>query len=135
MQASLIESEDEHHWVLLEHRVTEISLSRKVVRLRTWSLDASVEISLSSPFQLRLESGAVKTLDAARPESLSPLLGYLGAAVQSITVARDGEMTVELGGGAVIETSLDPRLVSWELLGGGVLEGMSYRGAPGQNPW
>lgn len=134
MQASLIESEDEHHWVLLEHRVTEISLSTKVVRLRTWSLDASVEISLSSPFQLRLESGAVKSMDAARPESLSPLLAFLGSAVQSITVARDGEMTVELGG-AVIQAALDPRLVSWELLGGGVLEGMSYRGAPGQNPW
>lgn len=135
MHASLIESEDEHHWVLLEHRITELSLTARTVRIRTWSLDGSLEVSLASPFMLRLASGATKTLDPARPESLAPLLAFVGTPVQSITVTRAGDAAVELGDGASIEAGRDPRNISWELLGGGVLEGLGYRCEPGAELW
>jgi hypothetical protein len=135
MHASLIESEDEHHWVLLDHRVTEVHVTARVVRLRTWSLDGSVELSLSTPFVVRLGSGAAKTLDPSRPESLAPLLALVGKPVQSLTISRKGDATVAFDDGVTIEAGRDPRVVSWELLGGGILEGLGYRSAPGVDSW
>lgn len=135
MHSSLIESDDEHHWVLLDHRLTELSITRRAVRVRTWSLDGSVELSLSAPFRVRLASGAVRTLDPSRPESATPLLPMVGKEVQSLTVSRSGDVVMEFADGVMIEAAPDARAVSWELLGGGVMEGVSYRCAPGVNPW
>lgn len=135
MHASLIESEDEHHWVLLDHRVTELSVALRAVRVRTWSLDGSLELSLSAPFRLRLSSGAVRSLDPARAESLTPLLALVGRGVQSVTIARSGDVIMAFGDGAALEGSPDPRLAAWELLGAGLLEGLAYRSAPGAAPW
>ena len=135
MHASLIESEDEHHWVLLDHRVTELNVSARTVRVRTWSLDGSTELSLAAPFKLRLSSGTVRVLDPERPESLGPLLAIVGREVQSFTIGRNGDAVMELAEGVAIEAGPDPRAVSWELIGGGVMEGLMYRSAPGTHPW
>lgn len=135
MHASLIESGDEHHLVLLDHRVTELSVTSRTVRLRTWSLDGSVELSLSAPFHLRLANGATRTLDPSRPESVGPLLSLVGREVQSLTVSRAGDAVMQLADGLAIEATQNPRVVSWELLGGGVLEGLAYRAGAGAFPW
>ena len=50
MNAQLIESEDEHHWVLLDHRVTQLVIDRSSIRIQTWSLDGSADIRLAAPF-------------------------------------------------------------------------------------
>lgn len=135
MHASLIESEDEHHWVLLDHRLTELSVTSRNVRVRTWSLDGSVELLLATPFRLRLPNGTTRTLDPSRPESMGPLLAIVGRDVQSLTVWKAGSATMELADGLAIEATPDPRLMSWELLGGGVLEGLTYRAGAGAFPW
>jgi hypothetical protein len=133
--ATLIESPDEHHWVLLDHRVTQLVVDARSLRLQTWSLDASAEIRLSAPFTLRLPSGAERPLDPARTETLAPALAVLRRYVQSVTATREGELTVELGDGYAIVVRPSSRADAWELHGGGALEGMSYRAGPGRAPW
>ena len=58
MNAQLIESDDEHHWVLLDHRVTQLVIDRSSIRIQTWSLDGSADIRLAAPFVAYLASGA-----------------------------------------------------------------------------
>ena len=63
MNAQLIESADEHHWVLLDHRVTQLVIDRSSIRIQTWSLDGSADIRLAAPFVVltgvvRVQKGA-----------------------------------------------------------------------------
>ena len=134
-RATLIESSDEHHWVLLDHRVTQLVIDMRSLRLQTWSLDASAEIRLSVPFTLRLPSGAERPMDPERTETLAPALAVLRRYVQSVTATRHGELTVELGEGYALVVRPGVRADAWEISGGGALEGMSYRARPGRAPW
>lgn len=135
MKAQLIESTDEHHWVLLEHKITEVTVYQRALRLRTWSLDGSAEVLLSSAFALRLPNGE-RRMDPAEPETLAPMLALVGAAIRSLTIRRDGALELELGDGRVVSAGPDPRVDAWQVQGGGVLEGMAYRSpAGGGVPW
>lgn len=129
-RATLIESGDEHHWVLLDHRVTQLVIDTTSVRLQSWSLDSSMEIRLAGPFVLRQPSGAERTLDPAATEGLAPVLALLRRLVQSITVTRDGNLTIELGDGLALVARAPGRADAWEIQGGGALEGMGYRAPP-----
>ena len=131
MQASLIQSADEHHWVLLDHRVTQLAVDARALRLLTWSLDGSTEVRIAAPFVLRAAGGAERTLDPVETLTLAPALGLLRRRVASLTVSRAGELTVELGDGSALVVRPDPRMEAWELQGGGTLEGMAYRCPPG----
>ena len=131
MQASLIQSADEHHWVLLDHRVTELAVDARSLRFLTWSLDGSTEVRVAAPFVLRAPGGGERTLDPVETLTLSPVLALLRRRVASLTVTRDGELTVELGDGGALVVRPDPRVAAWELQGGGTLEGMAYRCPPG----
>lgn len=136
MKAQLIESDEEHHWVLLEHRVTQLAVDLHAVRVQTWSMDGSAEIRIAAPFTLRLTSGGVRELDPARPETLAPALALVGLMVRSLTMARSGGLAVQVGDDATIEVPPDARVAAWEVQGGGVLEGMIYRCPPrGGVPW
>ncbi len=135
MKAQLIESPDEHHWVLLEHKITELTVLTRALRLRTWSLDGSVEVLLASAFALRPPNGE-RRMDPADPDTLAPVLGLVGAAIRSLTIRRDGSLELELGDGRVLVAGPDPRVEAWQVQGGGVLEGMAYRCPPGGGmPW
>jgi hypothetical protein len=127
MTATLIESQDEHHWVLLDHRVTELAFDTRSVRFRTWSLDASAEVWCAAPISLRQASGAERRLDPAETEKLGPLLALLRRPVQSITLTRGGELSVAFGGGLTLSVAADRRIDAWEVQGGGALEGLRYR--------
>jgi len=135
MGATLIESPDEHHWVLLDHRVTQVVVDASAFRVQTWSLEGSAEIRCSAPFTLRLPSGAERTLDPAQTETLAPILGLLRRRLESITVTRDGELTAAFSGGvSLVIGNWRPAGGArgpggWEVQGGGTLEGMSYSGA------
>ena len=135
MKAQLIESTDEHHWVLLEHKVTELAVLSRALRIRTWSLDGSVEVLLASALALRQSNGD-RRMDPAEPDTLAPILGLVGAAVRSLTIRRDGSLELGLGDGRVLAAGPDPRVEAWQVQGGGVLEGMAYRcPAGGGVPW
>jgi hypothetical protein len=134
MQASLLESPDEHHLVLLDTRIAQLALDGTSLRLQTWSLDASVEIRIGAPFSLRTGGGAPRMLDPSAPESLAPVLALLRTTVRGLTMTRDGELAVAFGEGA--ELRVRGREGAWELQGAGALEGLAYRpGAAGEAPW
>lgn len=129
MKAQLIPAEDEHHWVLVEHTLTQIVVERGSVGLLAWSLEGSLELRFSAPFTLTSgSSGATRLLDPAIPESLAPALALVGVGVRSLTVTREGRMTLELGDGVSIEASRGPRPGGWRAIGAGLLEGMLYEG-------
>jgi hypothetical protein len=136
MQASLIESDDEHHWILLDHQVTQLLVDATSLRLQTWSLDASLEIRVSAPFTLHTAAGAVRALDPADAEQLAPVLSLLRRRVRSLTATRRGELALEFGDGARVDVAPHARLPAWEVQGGGTLEGLAYRSeAGGGAPW
>jgi hypothetical protein len=133
MGATLIESPDEHHWVLLDHRVTQIVVDASSFRVQTWSLEGSAEIRCSAPFTLRQGSGHERTIDPVETETLAPILTLLRRRLESITITRDGELTAAFTGGMSIvvaqRTGGARRAAAWEVQGGGALEGMNYSGA------
>ncbi len=135
MNAQLIESEDEHHWVLLDHRVTQLVIDRASIRLQTWSLEGSADIRLAGPFALQLASGVTRHIDPIDTERLAPCLAMVGLGVRSVTVTRNGTLTLELTDGSTIAVAPDPRRSAWDVQGGGILEGMAYAGQPGVELW
>ena len=135
MNAQLIESEDEHHWVLLDHRVTQLVIDRSSIRIQTWSLDGSADVRVAGPFTLQLASGATRRIDPADTERLSPCLAMVGLGVRSVTVTRNGTLTVAFTDSSAISVPPDPRRPAWDVQGGGILEGMAYAGQPGVELW
>jgi hypothetical protein len=135
VNAQLIESEDEHHWVLLDHRVTQLVIDRASIRLQTWSLEGSADIRLAGPFALQLASGGTRHIDPIDTERLAPCLAMVGLGVRSVTVTRNGTLTLEFTDGSTIAVASDPRRSAWDVQGGGILEGMAYAGQPGVELW
>lgn len=135
MNAQLIESEDEHHWVLLDHRVTQLVIDRTSIRLQTWSMEGSADMRLAAPFVLTLASGATRRIDPSDTERLAPCLSLVGLGVRSVTVARAGTLTLAFSDGSSLSASPDPRRSAWDVQGGGILEGMAYVGEPGVELW
>ena len=127
--ATLIESPDEHHWVLLDHQVTQLVVEVGSFRLQTWALDASAEIRCASLFTLRQASGAERVIDPAETETLAPVLSLLRRRLESITITRGGDLTAEFSGGLGLAIGGRRRTPAWEVQGGGALEGMSYSGS------
>jgi Family of unknown function (DUF6188) len=135
VNAQLIESEDEHHWVLLDHRVTQLVIDRTSIRLQTWSLEGSADIRLAGPFVLQLASGSTRHIDPTDTERLAPCLAMVGLGVRSVTVTRNGTLTFALTDGSTVSVAPDPRRAAWDVQGGGILEGMAYAGQPGVELW
>ena len=135
MKAQLIESDDEHHWVLLDHRVTQLVIDRDSIRLQTWSLDGSADIRLAAPFAVQLANGATRHIDPNDTERLSPCLALMGLGVRSVTVTRTGTLTLGFSDGSTIIASPIPKRNAWDVQGGGILEGMAYAGQPGVELW
>jgi hypothetical protein len=134
MGATLIESPDEHHWVLLDHQVTQVVVDASSFRVQTWSLEGSAELRCSAPFTLRQSSGAERAIDPAETETLAPILALLRRRLESITITRDGELTAAFSGAVSLvirgqRAGSGGRRGGWEVQGGGALEGMSYTGA------
>jgi hypothetical protein len=135
MQSSLIESPDEHHWVLLDHRVTQLAVDTGALRIQSWALDGSTELRVAAPFTLRGAGGTGRTLDPVETLTLGPALALLRRRLASVTITRDGELTADFGDGVALVVGPDRRIDAWELQGGGALEGMAYRCPPGGGLW
>lgn len=130
VQASLIESSDEHHWVLLDHRITQLMVGTTAIRLQSWSLEGSLEIRLGAPFGLRLGKGSMRTLDPSDAPALAPMLALLGRPLRAVTISRGGDLTLDFGAGATIVAPAHARLDAWEVQGAGALEGVAYACGP-----
>jgi hypothetical protein len=136
MHASLIPTDDEHHWVLLDHQVTALTVDPRALRLQTWSLDGSTDVRVAAPFTLAVGGAAARTLDPIETLTLAPALALLRRRLASLTVTREGELTAAFADGGTLVVPPDRRAVAWEVQGGGALEGMAYR-APtaGERLW
>ena len=136
MRATLIESTDEHHWMLLDYRVTQLLVDPGSFRLQSWSLEGSLEIRFGAPFTLVSARGGARRLDPEQTEGLAPVLGLLRRPLQSVTISRDGVLAVEFSDGVVLRAEPHPRHEAWEVQGAGTLEGMAYVcGVGGGKPW
>lgn len=136
MTAELDQSPDRHRWTLAGQRVTQLCVDATSARLHSWSLHASLDVRLSAPFALTQADGASRLLDPRAPEQLAPLLTLVGRAIESVTVEVEGRLTVALSDGTVLTAEAHPRLEAFDVRGGGALEGLEYRAAPGGGaPW
>ena len=126
MHASLIPTDDEHHWVLLDHQVTALTFDPRALRFQTWSLDGSTDVRVAAPFTPRLGGAAERTLDPIETLTLAPALALLRRRLASLTITRAGELTAEFADGGAIVVAPDRRAVAWQVHGGGALEGMAY---------
>lgn len=135
MLSQLISTDDEHHWVLLDHAVAQLAIERRAFRLQTWSLDGSIELRVGAPCVLVVGSGTRRELVPTAPETLAPLLALVGATVRSLTVTREPRLVVEFADESVLEL-VGAGTDAWTVQGGGVLEGMAYRSPErGLAPW
>ena len=136
MTADLTETPDEHRWSLRDHRVTQLLMDLRSFRFQTWSLEASAEIRLAVPFTYWEPDGLERQLDPEEPEQLAPLLSLLGRSIDTLTIARRGQLTIRFGDGSSIGIEPHPRVEAWEIQGGGALEGLGYLCNPGGGaPW
>lgn len=127
MHASLIPTDDEHHWVLLDHQITGLAFDPRALRFQTWSLDGSTDVRVAAPFTLRGAGTAGRTLDPIETLTLAPTLALLRRRLASLTITRAGELTAAFADGGALVVAPDRRSVAWEVVGGGALEGMAYR--------
>lgn len=136
MTASLDASPERHHWTLSGHRVTQIAVDPAGARIQSWALDASLELRLGTGFILRLADGTERRIDPDQPEQLAPLLTLLNRVIETLVVARTGELEASFSDGSEIRIGSHPKFEAFEVQGGGALEGMSYLAVPGGGrPW
>ena len=136
MRATLIESADEHHWMLLDYRVTQLVVDPGSFRFQSWSLEGSIEIRFGASFTLVSPRGGTRHLDPEQTEGLAPVLALLRRPLQSLTISRAGELSVEFADGTVLRCAPHPRHAAWEVQGAGALEGMAYAClVGGGSPW
>jgi hypothetical protein len=134
MTAELNVLPDRHVWTLHDHRVTQLAVELGAVRLVTWTLHASLDLRLGTPFTLRQADGIERATDPDEPEQLAPLLTLVGRWVETVTATRDTELIVTFTDGTVFHAGPDPRYEAWQVQGGGALEGMTYVARPGGGP-
>jgi hypothetical protein len=135
MTATLEESADRHRWTFDAHHVTRLCVEPSAMRIETWTLEASAEVRIAAPFRYREPDGSERAIDPGEPERLAPLLGLLQCRLEWFEVARAGEITLRFGDGSELRCAPRGRGATWEVRGGGALEGIEYRGASGEPPW
>jgi hypothetical protein len=136
MSATLDETPERHAWTLTGHRITQLCVDLNSCRLQSWSLHASLEIRLSVPFRLMQADGSSREIDPEAPEQLAPLLTAINRELIHFTVTRSGSLELRLSDASLIVVEAHRRYEAFEVIGGGALEGLSYRGAPGGvSPW
>jgi hypothetical protein len=136
MSATLDERPGGHVLFLDEHRVTQLLVELRAVRLQTYTLHDALELRVGVPFTLRQADGEARRVDPAQPEQLAPLLTLVGRRVEALEVAEEGGAEVAFSDGTVLTVEPHPREEAWQLQGAGGLEGLVYRcPAGGGRPW
>jgi Family of unknown function (DUF6188) len=140
MTATLEESADRHRWTFDAHRVTRICVEPAALRIETWTLEASADVRIAAPFRYREPDGSERSIDPSEPERLAPLLGLLQRRLEWLEVVRAGEITIRFGDGSELRCASPTArgrgsIATWEVHGGGALEGIEYRGESGEPPW
>lgn len=136
MSASLEEQPGRHLLTLHEHRVTQLLVELRAVRLQTYTLHDAVELRIAVPFVLRQADGEERRVDPVEPEQLAPLLTLVGRRAEQLDVSAQGALEVAFSDGTILRVGVHPREEAWQLHGAGGLEGLVYRArAGGGPPW
>ena len=136
MSATLDERPDGHVLLLDEHRVTQLLVELRAMRLLTYSLHDALELRVGVPFTLQQADGETRQVDPAEPERLAPLLTLVGRRVEALEVAEGGAVEIAFSDGTLLAVAPHPREEAWQLQGAGGLEGLVYRcPAGGGRPW
>jgi Family of unknown function (DUF6188) len=136
MNATLEELPDRHVWTFHDHRVTQLVVEPGAVRLVTWTLHASLDVRLGTPFTIRQADGIDRPADPDEPEQLAPLLTLVGRWVETLTATTSAELEIAFSDGTHLVARRDPRYEAWQVQGGGALEGIAYVARPtGGTPW
>jgi hypothetical protein len=136
MSASLDQLPDALRLTLDDHRVTQLHVELRGVRLLTYSLGDAVELRVGVPFTLEQADGDPRRVDPAEPEQLAPLLTLVGRRAELLQMAEDGALTAGFSDGTVLRVAPHPREEAWQLQGAGGLEGLAYAcPAGGGAPW
>lgn len=136
MSASLDELPDGHLLTLHDHRVTQLLVELRGVRLLTYSLGDAVEVRVGVPFQLVQADGEERRVDPAEPEQLAPLLTLVGRRAELVQVGEQGTLSAGFSDGTVLRVEPHAREEAWQLQGAGGLEGLAYAcPAGGGPPW
>ncbi|HEY0776475.1 MAG TPA: DUF6188 family protein [Gemmatirosa sp.] len=136
MSATLDERPDGHVLLLDEHRVTQLLVELRAVRLLTYSLHDAIELRIGVPFTLAQADGDARPVDPAEPERLAPLLTLVGRRLEALEVSERGAVEMAFSDGTLLTVAPHPREEAWQLQGAGGLEGLVYRcPAGGGRPW
>ncbi len=136
MSATLDRRPGGHVLLLDEHRVTQLLVELRAVRLLTYSLHDALELRIGVPFTVRQADGDARRVDPAEPEQLAPLLTLVGRRVEALDVGEGGAVEVACSDGTILNVDPHPREEAWQLQGAGGLEGLVYRSPPGGGaPW
>ncbi len=136
MSATLDERPGGHVLLLDEHRVTQLLVELRAMRLLTYSLHDAIELRVGVPFTLQQADGEARHVDPAEPERLAPLLTLVGRRVEALDVAEGGAVEIAFSDGTLLSVEPHPREEAWQLQGAGGLEGLVYRcPAGGGRPW
>ena len=136
MSASLDQLPDGHLLTLDDHRVTQLLVELRGLRLLTYSLGDAVELRVGVPFRLVQADSVERHIDPAEPERLAPLLTLVGRRAEVVRMAEDGMLTAGFSDGTVLHVAPHAREEAWQLQGAGGLEGLAYVcPAGGGRPW
>lgn len=136
MSASLDERPGHHLLTLHDHRVIQLLVELRAVRLQTYTLHDAVELRIAVPFLLRQADGDERRIDPAEPEQLAPLLTLVGRQAEQLAVHERGDLEAAFSDGTILRVDAHPRAEAWQLQGAGGLEGLVYRArAGGGPPW
>ena len=134
MSASLDPQPDGQLLTLDDHRVTQLLVELRAVRVLTWSLGDAVELRVGVPFVLVQADGEARRVDPAEPEQLAPLLTLVGRRAELMRMAEDGALDAGFSDGTVLHVAPHPREEAWQLQGAGGLEGLAFACPPGGGP-
>lgn len=136
MSAVLDPRPDGHRLSLDEHRVVQLLVELRGVRLQTYSLPDAVELRIAVAFDLRQADGDARRVDPAEPEQLAPLLTLVGRRLEYLVVGDAGRLDAAFSDGTILTVMPHPRAEAWHLQGAGGLEGLDYVcPAGGGRPW
>jgi hypothetical protein len=134
MPAYLDRAPERHTWTFSGSPVTQLVVDSASVRLQAWTLDATVELRLESPFRFTdAERGRVD-VDPAAAVQVAPMLALLGVGLRRMILRRDGELVVEFASGALIEAAPDAGYEAYEVQVDGPGGRTAYLAMPGGAP-
>jgi hypothetical protein len=114
---------DDGHWVLPVggasiYRVCRMADTGIVLELG-WGDDQDAAIRFSCDFVVRAADGTTHRLSTERLDGLAPILALANGTVRQATFDTNGNLTVVLEDGTVVEAANHPDDESWEVTGPG----------------